>query len=59
MSATNYGFHYEINDNLQIEQVPHVWLMKAKEPRMSYLDLFPDFSYRWAVSCGGKVLHTH
>ena len=57
MPASNYGFHFELDDNLQIQRVPHVWLFKAKDTRINALSLFPAFAEQYDLRGDNTLLN--
>ena len=57
MPASNYGFHFELDDTLQIQRVPHVWLFKAKDTRINALSLFPAFAEQYDLRCNNTLLN--
>ena len=57
MPASNYGFHFELDDNLQIQEVPHVWLFKAKDTRINALSLFPAFAEQYDLKGDNTLLN--
>ena len=56
MPASNYGFHFVLDDNLQIQRVPHVWLFKAQDTRINALSLFPAFAEQYDLMCDNTLL---
>jgi hypothetical protein len=55
--ATNYGFHYDLDDSLQIVEVPHVWLTKPKDKRTHITDLLPELGQRYLFNRGDYTVH--
>ena len=43
MPANNYGSHLELNDELQVEEVHHVWLTKPKKQTMNWKEINPKW----------------
>ena len=56
MPAKNYGFHLELDGNLQIQEVPHVWLINAKDNRINALSLFPAFAEKYDLRQNNTLL---
>jgi hypothetical protein len=47
--ANNYGTHLELNDELQVEEVHHVWLTKPKNRTMKWQEINPKWLESYTV----------
>ena len=49
MPANNYGTHLELNDELEVEEVHHVWLKRPKTKFMKWWEINPKWLESYEV----------
>ena len=57
MLTTSYGYRHSLNDELQIELVPHAWVSQAKDRWTPITKLCPNVLKDFRTSSGGRFLH--